>query len=93
VEQLSLQDQADRPQALALLVGPERAQNPDAEEGPNPVREFRIEVAADSLVHLDEQAEQESRVQFLQATGSYLDQVAKAMQAFPRKWLQSSSPC
>lgn len=83
VDQLMPQDQQVVPQALALLVGPQRMMDPDAEEGPNPVREFRIEVAADSMVHLDEQAEQQARVEFLGAVGTYLENVAKAMQGVP----------
>ena len=77
------QDREVVPQALALLVGPARAQNPDAEEGPNPAREFRIEVAADSLVHLDEQAEQQARVEFLTATGGFVANISKALQGVP----------
>ena len=77
------QDQQYIQQALTLLIGEQRMADPDADEGPNPVREFRISIAADSMVYLDEQAEQESRVAFLQATGSYIEQVAAAMQQTP----------
>ncbi len=82
-DQLAPQDQPYVQQAMALLVGPERMQNPDAAEGPNPVRQFRIEVASDSLVHLDEQAEQESRVAFLGAVGTFLANAAKSLQGVP----------
>lgn len=81
VEQLTPQDQQLVGQALALLVGEDRMRDPDAEQGPNSIRQFRIEVAADSLVHLDEQAEQESRIGFLTATSGYLKSVAEAMQS------------
>jgi hypothetical protein len=83
-DQLTPQDQQAVPKAMELLVGPERLQNPDAEEGPNPVREFRIEVASDSMVYLDEQAEQQARVEFLGAVGSYLKEVAGAMAGMPQ---------
>lgn len=84
VEQFSPQDQPLVPQALALLVGEQRMQDPDAEEGPNPAREFRIEVAADSMVYLDEQAEQQARTEFLAAVGTYLQNVAKSVQGMPQ---------
>ena len=58
-------------------------QDPEAEEGPNPLRQFRIEVAADSMVHLDEEAEKESRVEFLTATSGFIQGVAKALQGVP----------
>lgn len=92
VEQLLPQDQEVVPQALALLIGEERMMNPDAEEGPNPVREFRIEVAADSMVHLDEQAEQESRVEFLAATSSFLMNVSKALEGVPPQMIAVLMP-
>lgn len=37
-----------------------------------PLRQFRVEVAADSLVEMDEQAEKASRVEFLTAAGGFL---------------------
>jgi hypothetical protein len=83
VEQFSQADQQFIPQAMAMLVGEQRMQDPDAEEGPNPVREFRIEVAADSLVHLDEQAEQQARTEFLTATGGFIQQIVEAMAMIP----------
>lgn len=74
-EQLSEVDRQMIPQALALLVGEERMMNPDV-DGKNPLRSFRIEVNADSLVQLDEQAEKEARVEFLTATGGFLEKAA-----------------
>jgi hypothetical protein len=44
------------------------------------LRDYRIEVASDSLVELDERGEQEARTQFLAAVGGFLD---KAVQAPP----------
>ena len=64
--------------AIRLLFG-ERADNPDAEQGPNPMRQFRIEVAADSLVQMDEEQEKQSRMEFLTAAGSYIEKVAESM--------------
>lgn len=81
-DQLSTHDQQVLPQAMQLLLG-ERLQNPDAEEGPNPLRSFRIEVAADSMVLIDEQAEKESRTEFLTATSGFIMNIAKALQGVP----------
>ena len=78
-EQLAPVDQPLVEQALALLVGPERMQDPEAQPGPNPLRQFRIEIAADSLIYLDEQNEKESRIEFLGAVGGYLKNVAGAV--------------
>lgn len=47
-----------------------------------PARNFRIEVAADSLVDIDEQEEKSSRLEFLTAAGGFLQQALPvAMQA------------
>ena len=78
-EQLAPVDQPLVGQALALLVGTERMQDPEATPGPNPIRQFRIEIAADSLIYLDEQQEKESRIEFLGAVGGYLKNVAQAV--------------
>lgn len=48
-----------------------------------PVRNFRIEVAADSLVEMDEQAEKQSRMEFLQATGAFMQQALPVVQQAP----------
>ncbi len=48
-----------------------------------PARNYRIEVAADSMVELDEQAEKQSRVEFLQAAGGFLKQAVEAAQNVP----------
>lgn len=47
------------------------------------MRCYRIEVATDSMVELDEQAEKASRVEFLQAAGSFLQQAVQAVQTVP----------
>ena len=82
-DQLSEQDKALVPRALALLMGGDRVQNPDAPQGPNPLRAFRIEVAADSMVLLDERAEKEARTEFLTATSGFIMNIAKALQGVP----------
>ena len=68
--------------AMALLIGPERLADPAA-ESPNPMRSFRIEVAADTLVQLDEQQEKQDRLEFVGAVGEYLERAAPIIQAQP----------
>ena len=48
-----------------------------------PARSFRIEVASDSLVEMDEQAEKASRMEFLQATGAFMEKALPVAQAAP----------
>ncbi|MFL9670450.1 hypothetical protein WIX39_026205 [Variovorax sp. AB1(2024)] len=47
------------------------------------MRSYRIEVAADSMVELDEQAEKNSRMEFLQAVGGFLKEAVAAGQTQP----------
>lgn len=68
--QLQPDDQQLIPQAIQLLRG-------------NIVRDFRIEVAADSLVQLDEQQEKQDREGFLEAISKFLQQAVAAGQAMP----------
>lgn len=70
-QQLSETDQQYIGPALQLL------QNPQA------LRNFRIDIAADTLVQLDEQAEKEARVEFLTATGTFLRQAGEIGMAAP----------
>ena len=63
VDQLSPADQQVVPRALQLL-------------SQNPLRSFRIEVAADTLVQIDENTEKQNRIEFLTAVGSYLEKGA-----------------
>lgn len=51
--------------------------------GPNPVRTFRIEVASDSLIYLDEQQEKQDRTEFLTAVGGFITQIAPVVQMQP----------
>ena len=64
--------------ALKLLMG-ERAVNEEA-IAPNPLRSFRVDIAADTLIYLDEKAEQEARVQFIAAQGGFMTQLVGLMQ-------------
>lgn len=81
-DQLSEADKKLVPQALVLLLG-DRAQMPEA-ESKNPLRSFRIDVSADTLVQFDENAEKQNAVEFLTATGGYLKQVAEVGQVAPQ---------
>lgn len=63
VEQLSPEDQAMVPQAMQLIAD-------------RPLRSFRVEIAADTLVQIDENTEKENRVEFLRAVGGFLEQGA-----------------
>jgi hypothetical protein len=73
-DQLQPQDQQVIPQALALLIGQDRMMDPEA-DSPNPLRSFRIEVAADSLVQMNEQQEKADRVEFLQAQAQWIKEI------------------
>jgi hypothetical protein len=81
-EQLNDTDKKLIPQAMALLIGQERMMDP-ASDGVNPLRSFRVEVAADSMVLIDEQAEKESATEFLTAVGGFLQQGAEVAQSAP----------
>lgn len=65
VEALSPEDQALVPAALELLKN-------------EPLRNFRVDIAADTLVQMDEEKEQESRVQFGTVVGQYLVKAVEA---------------
>jgi hypothetical protein len=69
-QQMSEQDQALIPQAIQLL------QN-------KPLRNFRIEVAADSLVQIDEMQNKRDRLEFIQAFGGFLQQALPVGQNAP----------
>lgn len=68
--QLLPEDQQLIPQALMLLKD-------------KPLRNFRIEVAADSLVQLDEQGEKQSRLEFLQALGGFMKEAQPVVAQAP----------
>lgn len=48
-----------------------------------PLREYQITVAADSLVAMDEEQEKASRMEFLQAIGGYIERAMQAAQSVP----------
>lgn len=81
--QLSPTDQALLPRAMELLLGP-RAADPEADQGPNPMRVFRIEVNSDSMVQIDEQEEKENRVEFIRANGEFMKNTLPLAQAAPQ---------
>ncbi|HXC40219.1 MAG TPA: hypothetical protein VN667_14875 [Burkholderiales bacterium] len=70
IDQLSPEDQQLVPAALLLLRN-------------KPLRSFRVDIEADTLVQLDEQAEQEARSAFLSAVGGYLERALPVAQASP----------
>ena len=69
-QQLSPEDQAMIPAAMKLLKN-------------QPLRNFRIEVAADSLVQIDEQQNKQDRLEFISAFGGFLKEAIPAAQAAP----------
>lgn len=69
-QQLQPEDQQLIPQALQLLRD-------------KPMRNFRIEISADSLVQMDEQRERQERNDFLQAVGSFLKEALPMAQSAP----------
>lgn len=76
VEQLNEADKPHIMEAMSLLIGQERMQNPEA-EAPNPLRAFRIEVNADSMVQMNEQEEKTSRMEFLTANGTFMKEATQ----------------
>lgn len=76
VDQLAEADKQYIAPAMALLLGEERLQDPNA-DAPNPMRSFRIGVVADTLVEIDENAEKQSAVEFLQGVGTYIEKAAQ----------------
>lgn len=75
VDQLNPADQQYIGPAMELLFGA-RLTDPSAEPDKNPLRDFRIDIKADSLVQLDERAEKQDRVEFLTAVGGFLKEAA-----------------
>lgn len=69
-DQLSDVDQKMLPQALEMLKS-------------DPMRSFRIEIAADSLVQMDEQQEKQDRMEMLTAIGAYLEKALPIVQGAP----------
>jgi hypothetical protein len=69
-EQLSPEDQQMIPQALELLKN-------------KPLQSFRIEVAADSLVQIDEAQNKQDRMEFLNAFANFMREAVPAGQQAP----------
>lgn len=82
-QQLSEADRQYVPQAIELLIGPERMADPEAAPAANPARDFRVEVSTDSMVYLDEQQEKQSRVEFLGAVSAYLKGTIESLVQMP----------
>ena len=67
------------------------ANTPDAQFAPEaiallknePLRNFQIDIQTDTLVELDEQAEKQSRIEFLTATSSFLEKAVQASNVAP----------
>lgn len=68
--QFSAEDQALIPQAFELL-------------SQNPLREFRIDITADSLVEIDENEEKSQRMEMIQAVGTALKNAEPTLQSAP----------
>lgn len=83
VEQLAPADQQLIPQAMELLLGRERLANPDS-DSPNPMRSFRVEVNADSLVQMDEQAEKEGANELLAGMSRFFESSSQIGMAAPQ---------
>jgi hypothetical protein len=70
-QQMAEMDQQMIPQALQLMQD-------------RPLRNFRVEIAADSLVQIDENQMKQDRLQFIQAFGGFLQQALPVGQASPQ---------
>lgn len=80
-EQLAPADLPLIPQAMMLLLGEARITDPSA-DSPNPLRAFRIEVNADSMVQMDEEAEKQGASELLGGISRFLESGGQiAMQA------------
>lgn len=72
--------------AMSGIMGTDDAQHvPQAIEllQSEPMREYQISIAADSLVAIDEDQEKASRMEFLSAVGGYLEKAMIAVQQVP----------
>ena len=70
-DQMQPVDQQMIPQALELIKS-------------DPLRSFRIEVAADSLIQLDEQQTKQDRMEFLNAMGGFVNQMMPVITGAPQ---------
>ena len=81
-EQLSDIDKQAVPQAMTLLIGEERMMDPQA-ESPNPLRAFRVEVNADSMIQMNEAKDKQDRMEFLTSIGTFIEKAAPVVQMAP----------
>lgn len=69
-------DSANKPipkgPAMSLLIGQDRLNDPAA-DSPNPLRAFRIDVNADSMIQMNESQEKQDRMEFLTANGQFME--------------------
>lgn len=79
VEQMQPADQQLVPQALQLLRS-------DA------LRSFRVEIAADSLIYLDERQEKQDRAEFLGAVAKYVTNIAEALRGMDPRYAGALIP-
>ena len=83
--ELMPEDQAFIPQAMELLIGPERFADPvSGGRGRNPVRDFRIEVNSDTMVMIDEDEEKTRRMEFITAQGAFMEKAMPMAEAAPQ---------
>jgi hypothetical protein len=69
--------------AMELLIGKERLENPEA-ESPNPLRSFRIEVNADSMIQMNEEKEKADGLEFLTNVATFIEKGVPVVQAAPQ---------
>ena len=68
--------------AMMLLLGEQRIADPES-DSPNPLRAFRVEVNADSLVQIDEQAEKDAAKDFMAGMTKFLEITAQVGSVAP----------
>jgi len=68
--------------AMVLLLGEARIKDPSS-DSPNPMRAFRVEINADSLVQLDESAEKEAATEFVATLGKFMELAGMLSQGAP----------
>jgi hypothetical protein len=78
-----------RPETLIMMSGIDKTDDAQYAEQAiqllksESMRNYRIEIATDSMVEMDEQAEKQGRVEFLTAAGGFLKQAVEAAQMAP----------
>lgn len=82
VQQLAAADQQLVQPAMQLLLG-DRIANPES-DSPNPTRNFRITVNADTMVEMDREAEKSSRMEFLQAQAMFMEKAMPMLEKAPQ---------